>query len=49
MYFIQLFFILIYLSYPLILFYKMKSYTELVKQSLPKILCVGKNYLKHVK
>ncbi len=26
----------------------MKSYKDLVTQQLPKILCIGKNYIKHV-
>ena len=25
-----------------------KGYLDFVKQSAPKIICVGKNYLKHV-
>ena len=25
-----------------------KGYLDLVKQSVPKIVCVGKNYIKHV-
>ena len=27
----------------------MKSYKDLVTQQLPKIMCIGKNYIKHVK